>query len=423
MKGGSMNNKKMKLEDRLVIESYIEASFPFSTICEKIHFSYVAVSQEIKKYSIILPAKEIDHCYGRLCQNRFTCEHHKTKHRCPKRCSNFLMIECPKLKFQPFSCNGCPNLETCILERKIYSAVDANYVAEYNREIAHKGPQAITVTELKRINELVSPLIKKGLSIKEIYNKYHNSFNFSERTLRNYIKYGILDARAIDLRRTIVRKYSSLYKKRDKNQIKDASILVGRTYECFKKFIKENETVIFEVDTVIGKKSDKYCILTIFERKSRLQVGFKVRRTALSIFKVFEKLRLSMGAKSFYELLQVLLTDNGLEFNLLHEIEKIEGLDFNSKVFFCNPYSSFQKGGCERNHEFIRYVYPKGTSFDELTQENISALFSNINSYPRPSLNHSTPFKMFLTTYKENAEKFLNFFSIKEIKFEDLKIK
>ncbi len=87
-----------------------------------------------------------------------------------------------------------------------------------------------------------------------------------------------------------------------------------------------------------------------------------------------------MGAKSFYELLQVLLTDNRLEFNALHEIEEIKGLDFNSKVFFCNPYCSFQKGGCERNHEFIRYVYPKGTSFDELTQENISLLFSNINS-------------------------------------------
>ncbi len=265
-----MNNKKMKLEDRLVIECYTEASFPFTAICEKINFSYVAVAQEIKKRSIIIPAKEIDHCYGRLCQNRLTCEYHKVKHRCPKRCLNFTLIVCPKLRSRPFACNGCPNIDTCILERKVYSAVDSNYMAEYDREMAHKGPLAITVTELKKINDLVSPLIKKGLSIKEIYIKYQNSFNFSERTLRNYIKYGILDARPIDLKRTVIRKYSELYKKRDKTQIKDASILVGRTYESFKKFIKENDVTIFEIDTVIGKKTDKYCILTIFERKSRL---------------------------------------------------------------------------------------------------------------------------------------------------------
>ncbi len=130
-----------------------------------------------------------------------------------------------------------------------------------------------------------------------------------------------------------------------------------------------------------------------------------------------------MGAKDFYELINVLLTDNEVEFNKLHEIEKIEGLEFHLNVFFCNPYCSFQKGGCERNHEFIRYVFPKGTSLNELSQENISDLFSNINSYPRPSLNHSTPFKMFLKTYGEKESKFLKFFDIKEIEFTKLKLK
>lgn len=155
-----------------------------------------------------------------------------------------------------------------------------------------------------------------------------------------------------------------------------------------------------------------------------MQFGLKVPKTAKSILLAFQNLRRVLGNKSFYNIFQILLTDNGTEFNRLHEIERVEGLDdYCSHVFFCNPYSSFQKGGCERNHELIRYKYPKGTSFDELSQEDISDLFSCINSYPRPSLNHSTPYEAFKKMFGENAEYIFSFFRIKQIPFEELKLK
>lgn len=45
-----------------------------------------------------------------------------------------------------------------------------------------------------------------------------------------------------------------------------------------------------------------------------------------------------------------------------------------------------------KNHEYIRYVLPKGTSFDELNQEKANVLASNINSTSRDSLNGKTPY-------------------------------
>ena len=61
-------------------------------------------------------------------------------------------------------------------------------------------------------------------------------------------------------------------------------------------------------------------------------------------------------------------------------------------MFYCDPEASWQKGAIEKNHEYIRYVLPKGTSFDELTQEKVDNLMSNINSTSRDILNGRTPY-------------------------------
>ena len=77
-----------------------------------------------------------------------------------------------------------------------------------------------------------------------------------------------------------------------------------------------------------------------------------------------------------------------------------------SHVFYCDPEASWQKGAIEKNHEYIRYVLPKGTSFDELTQEKVDILMSNINSTSRDILNGMTPCDATLTILtKKQMEK------------------
>lgn len=64
-----------------------------------------------------------------------------------------------------------------------------------------------------------------------------------------------------------------------------------------------------------------------------------------------------------------------------------------SHIFYCDPHASWQKGAIEKNHEYIRYVLPKKTSFDNLTQEDMYTLASNINSTNRDILNGKSPYE------------------------------
>ena len=68
-------------------------------------------------------------------------------------------------------------------------------------------------------------------------------------------------------------------------------------------------------------------------------------------------------------------------------------------MFFTNPYRSTDKASCERNHEFIRYVIPKGKSLDFLTQEKVELLFSHINSYVRESNKNKTPYDLMVERF------------------------
>ena len=66
-----------------------------------------------------------------------------------------------------------------------------------------------------------------------------------------------------------------------------------------------------------------------------------------------------------------------------------------------NLQGSTDKASCERNHEFIRYVIPKGRSLDGLTQEKVGLLFSHINSYVRGSNENRTPYDLLAARFGE----------------------
>ena len=72
-------------------------------------------------------------------------------------------------------------------------------------------------------------------------------------------------------------------------------------------------------------------------------------------------------------------------------------------MFYCEPRHSEQKGQLEKNHEYIRYVLPKGSSFDELTQEKVLWMLNHINNTTRPKLHGNTPMKQALKSFGKNA--------------------
>lgn len=131
-----------------------------------------------------------------------------------------------------------------------------------------------------------------------------------------------------------------------------------------------------------------------------------------SIVNVFNFLEEKLGSILFNKTFPVILTDNGSEFNnpLLLEIGKEDFLRTN--IYYCDPYASYQKGRLEKNHEFIRYVVPKGKSFDGCIQEDITMMINLINSTARDSLNGRTPFELASLLLDKTAIKTLD---LKEI--------
>lgn len=90
-----------------------------------------------------------------------------------------------------------------------------------------------------------------------------------------------------------------------------------------------------------------------------------------------------------------------------------------SHVFYCNPYCSSQKGACEKNHEFVRYIEPKYSSLDHLDQEKVNSIFSHINSVYRSSLKGVRPIDLAEAIL---GKKFLDTIGIKRIEPDDVNL-
>lgn len=90
----------------------------------------------------------------------------------------------------------------------------------------------------------------------------------------------------------------------------------------------------------------------------------------------------------------MILTDNGHEFTDITGIERSVFGGQRTKVFFCEPNRSDEKGCCENNHKYIRYIIPKGTSLELYMQTDITLMMNHINSFCRKSLYGQTPYAM-----------------------------
>ncbi len=140
-------------------------------------------------------------------------------------------------------------------------------------------------------------------------------------------------------------------------------------------------------------------------------------KTALEVTKHLYDIKntLHQADKDFFQLFPVILTDNGGEFARVDDIEMdVRG---ESKLFFCDPNRSDQKGRIEKNHTLIRDILPKGTSFDNLTQEDINLVCSHVNSVKRAVLNGKSAYELFAFTYGEEIPKLLG---ISKIPAEDV---
>ena len=148
------------------------------------------------------------------------------------------------------------------------------------------------------------------------------------------------------------------------------------------------------MDTVHGTRSGKV-LLTFQFRNCSLMIAFIIDSCSqVAVKEAIDKLYALLGHETFTRSFPVILTDNGSEFTKPEALEASPSGVQRTKIFYCNPMASYQKPHIEKNHEYIRYILPKGVSFDNCTQEDITLMMNHINSTARASLNGNTPFKL-----------------------------
>ena len=169
------------------------------------------------------------------------------------------------------------------------------------------------------------------------------------------------------------------------------------------------------MDTVVGLHEESKCFLTLLWRKTKFMLIFKMEsQTTDEVTRMFEYLQYFIPEQDYKRLFQVILTDNGHEFFDVTNIECMHSTgEYVTHLFFCEPHMSCQKGMIEKNHEFIRYVLPKGSSFKRINQQECNLIMNNINSLCRESLNGKCPYEAMLFLCDEHILKKLNCYYIK----------
>ena len=402
----------MSLSERMVIEQGLRARKTFKEIAWEINRDPTTVSKEIKR--VVQACDFLDdpvNCYyASECRRTDLCEEADCTSYC-KECSVVLCTEkcrrwrpghCERLLKPPYVCNGCSEAYKCHLRKKYYKAKDAERIYERKKSVSRRGIN-MTKEELKRLNELVSPLILQHQSLNHIFATHAEEIGVSRATLYKYIAEGILDAKTMDLPRKI--RYKKRKKAKNAVPQRDYSYRHGRTYRHFERYIAEHpELEIVEMDTVKGARGKGPCLLTMLFRSSGLMLIFLLSNCSqASVLRQFDKLTDILGLELFQQVFPVILTDNGSEFKDSHGLEFIKDGSQRTHVFYCDPQQTNQKSRLERNHEYIRYIIPKGRKMYWLTDALVQRMMNHINGAIRSSLNNHAPYQIAQLLMKKEA--------------------
>jgi len=422
-------NKHLTLDDRYTIQHSLEERMSFKAIGSLLGKDCTTISKEIKGHIIFekkgAPYRPFNDCIHRRnckinyrlcnsCNNNRRCS---TCGKCTSVCERYEKETCPLLSKPPYVCNGCPHKHDCTLEKRMYNAHSAH--TEY-LEVRSESRSGFNLTEeeLRQLNSVISPLLKKGQSLHHIMTHNADSISCCEKTAYVYINNNLFDARNIDMPRVVrfrPRKKKSVEPKVDKK------CRIGRTYDDFKEFQKINPSLpVVELDSVEGAKGGPV-LLTVHFVLSKLQLAFyRESNTSQSVIDIFNQLYESLGPDTYRKLFSVLLADNGTEFSNPEALEFDKNGNRRSYVFYCNPSSPGQKGACENNHEFIRRVIPKGVDMGKYSQDKIDLMMNHINSYSRPELGDKSPYAMFEFYY---SKRILDLLGVQLISSNDIVLK
>lgn len=400
-------------EERLAIENGLTNGKGFKEIGRDLGKSHTTVSREVLRHRVDSNkgafGRLTNRCVHRMeCKKILVCGDTKcTRHqcrgcaKCNGACEDYKEEICRHLDFPPYVCNGCKDEHKCVLRKKYYIHDLADKSYRDTLADARRGAD-VTEAERERMGRILIHGLKRGQSVHHVLAANSGEFTCCEKTVYRYVNGGLLPgARRSDL--PIAVRIKPRRKKGVERKI-DRKCREGRRMADFMAFLECNpDTAVVEIDSVVGCLGSSKVLLTMNFNCCGLLLAFaRDANTAQSVVDVFNWLELRLGSATFRRMFPVCLADNGSEFSDPDAVEVSPNTgERRTRLFYCDPQASWQKGHVENNHLNLRKIFPKGTSFDPFEQEDVNLALSHINSMARKSLNDKPAIKLFETIYGE----------------------
>jgi len=398
----------LTLEERRIILAGITNGSTKAAIAKTIGKDKSTVGKEIKLH------RALTH----KCKMPLECSNYRKcifSRQCTSDCPEYVPFHCSRRDRSPGACNGCSNWTHCRFNKFQYCPEDAqkDYLTTL---IDSRQGVNLTVSEAKDMAAIIGPLLKQGQSPYQIVTS-HPELGISEKTLYNYIEndvfHEIAGITVMDLRRQVSRKISKKKSKGYKKRV-DRKYLQGRTYNDYKQYMADNQDVfVTQMDTVYNDETNGPFIQTFkFVSAGVLFAVYQESKTAVSMKQGVDLLETILGKDVFRKYVHVLLTDRGSEFSAAEAMEMDTDNSRRTRVFYCDPMQSGQKGTLENMHIELRYILPKDTDLRNLglvNQDALNIAVSHIDSAPVEKLGGKSPLDVADFMYHDLYEKLIAF--------------
>jgi len=234
----------------------------------------------------------------------------------------------------------------------------------------------------KRVQqEKISPFAILG-QIKRQHLQFKT--DISRTTLYRYIELGIFQNIRIEKRKPKYRKTVA------KRAPKGTSI-----EQRPKEILSRAEFGHWEMDCVCGPTRATFLVLT--ERQTRFEKIFHMpNQKAESVVKCLNSLEHKFG-KCFKQVFKTITVDNGSEFSNFDGMQQsiFNKTSKRTKIYYCHPYSAYERGTNERMNREIRRLVPKGTNLAKYSDADVQSIANWLNNYPRKILDFATANELF----------------------------
>ena len=411
----------LTLEERRIILTGITNGSTKTAIAKTIGKEKSTVGKEIRLHRQLTHRSPL----ALECTNYRKCPFSR---RCTADCPEYAPFQCTRRDRSPGACNGCSNWARCRFSK--YQYIPEKAQEEY-RDTLSDSRQGVNLTasEAKAIGNIVAPLLKQGQSPFQIVTS-HPELGISEKTLYNYIKGDVLHEVSgvipLDLRRLVSRQLSkkkkTMYRKRE-----DRKYMKGRAYSDYKEYLlRHPDAHTAQMDTVYNDETDGPFLQTFkFLPTGLIFALYQEQKTALAMKNGVDLLESILGPDLFRLHVHILLTDRGSEFSAAEAMETDPDGLLRTRVFYCDPMQSGQKGSLENKHIELRYILPKGTDLRALGLKDQSALnlvLSHVDSVPCEKLGGKSPLELAEFLYPDLYRRLLAF-GIRKIPRDDVILK